>query len=109
MFKNILVYVFYAVISSYGLYKLKISSQILDIHFIIGFIFYGMGFLMWLFILKLHPLSIAFPIASGTLIVCTQIVGILFLNEKIGVLQSVGVTLICLGIIFTFFSNEVLP
>jgi len=100
-----LIYLVYASTSSYGLYKLKVSERLFDSHFFIGFFLYGTGFLIWLYILKLNPLSLAFPIASGALIVATQLVGVLLLEEKFTIIQSVGVTIIIIGIVITFISK----
>jgi multidrug transporter EmrE-like cation transporter len=88
--------------SCFGLYKLKMSNVILDQNFIIGFMTYGAGFVVWLIILKMNPLSIAFPIASGCLVIGTQIVGIYYLNEKTNWLQIAGVCLIIAGIILIY-------
>jgi multidrug transporter EmrE-like cation transporter len=70
--------------------------------YIIGFIAYGFGFIIWLVILKMNPLSIAFPIASGALIIATQIVGIFFLNEKANWVQIIGILVIIGGIYLTY-------
>lgn len=95
---NIALFGLYVVISSFGLYKLKSASGILSPEFAIGFASYGFGFLVWYYILTRLPLSIAFPIAAGSLIVATQIVGHEFLGEKIGFVHAGGIGLILVGI-----------
>jgi multidrug transporter EmrE-like cation transporter len=71
--------------------------------------FYVAGFFLWLLVLRWYPLSIAFPLAAGTLIVGSQILGIVLLSERYDALSIVGVSLILLGIavlaIFDFTRN----
>ncbi|MEW6696500.1 MAG: class I SAM-dependent methyltransferase [Bacillota bacterium] len=102
MIKNMMIFLTYMVVSSYGLYKLK-TSEFIDMNFITGTFFYGLGFLIWFLILKLFPLSVAFPIASGLLIISTQFVGIWFLSEKTNIYQISGVILIIIGIFLINF------
>ena len=100
MLNKLLFYVLYAVISSFGLYKIKISNLALNFDLILGGIFYVAGFLVWLVILKMNPLSTAFPIAAGSLIIATQIIGFFLLDEQINATKLIGVGLIILGFIF---------
>ncbi|MCM8594884.1 multidrug efflux SMR transporter [Accumulibacter sp.] len=96
---SIAVFVLYALLSTYGLYKIKAAPEILHPAFVIGFTAYGAGFLVWFYILRTTPLSLAFPVAAGTLILCTTLVGILLLAEKAHVLKLGGVALIVVGIV----------
>lgn len=100
MLNKILFYILYAAISSFGLYKIKISNLALNVDLILGGIFYVGGFLIWLMILKNNQLSIAFPIAAGSLILATQIIGFFLLNEQINTAKLIGIGLIILGFIF---------
>ena len=68
-----LILLVYATISSYGLYKLK-AEELLSLPFLIGFGFYGLGMLIWLGILRTTPISVAFPVAAGSLIIATQLI-----------------------------------
>ena len=91
----------YVVMSTYGLYQLK-SADFASLMFIIGFGFYGMGFLLWMLMLKSFPLSVIFPTAAGGLIVATQLTGHLFLNESLRPTQWAGVALVlvALGLLY---------
>ena len=95
----ILILIGYALISAYGLYLLKASSDILSVKFLIGGIFYGTGFLVWVIILRLYPLSLAFPVAAGMLIVSTQLFGIFLLGEQSSWQSLTGTGLIMSGIV----------
>lgn len=89
---------FYALISGYGLYRLKGSSEILSVEFLLGAFCYGFGFIIWLVMLRTYPLSLAFPAAAGTLILTTQIFGIVFLHEEFSWQAVSGTALITIGI-----------
>ena len=93
------VIIFYAIISSYGLYLLKAAHSIQSFGYIIGFFMYGVGFLIWLYILRTYPLSTAFPTAAGAMIVATQIAGVVFLKETLQPPIIIGSLLILIGII----------
>jgi multidrug transporter EmrE-like cation transporter len=88
----------YAMISAFGLYKLKATSDWVSIDFFVGLLFYGFGFLMWIYILRIFPLSIAFPIAAGSLVVATQLISYLLLKEPFSQLNILGIILIVIGI-----------
>ena len=94
--------VVYTVISAFGLYKIKAAAGTHDMSLWLGGLAYGAGFCLWLLILRLFPLSIAFPIAAGALIVATQAVGYLFLKEALPTLHLAGVALIVGGISLVF-------
>ncbi len=96
--QNTLAVLLYIGVSAFGLYKIKAAAQVMSVEFAIGFVMYGLGFLIWMYILLRMPLSVAFPIAAGALIVCTQLIGYFLLGEKITVIHSVGVTAIVIGI-----------
>ena len=89
----------YSTISSYGIYLLKSTQEILSYGFFIGAVFYVSGFFLWLFILRSYPLSIAFPMAAGALIIATQMIGAIFLNEILSLSSMMGSGLIIVGII----------
>ncbi len=104
MLKKTFIFLLYILISSFGLLRLKTSQKILDFDFVTGFSFYGLGFIFWLYILKSNPLSVAFPIASGGLIIATQVVGYLVLREQMSVTQIIGVMSIIIGITLIYFN-----
>lgn len=94
------IFTIYICLSLFGLFKLKEASYGLNFDFIFGFFCYGFGFVVWLVVLKLYPLSIAFPIAAGMLMVGTQIIGAMLLKEHVGLMNVGGVTLIWIGVIY---------
>ena len=95
---NVLILCIYAACSLYGLVLMK-AKDLLSLEFGLGLGLYGLGFLIWIFlILKEMPLSVAFPMAAGTLIIGSQISGWWLLQEKIYTVQVWGVLCILLGI-----------
>ena len=96
--------IFYALVSAYGLYLIKAAENWKSVSFVIGFGLYGSGFIIWLFILRLYPLSIAFPAAAGALIVATQVAGIVFLKEPLHLGAMAGIGFIAIGIILIYAS-----
>jgi drug/metabolite transporter (DMT)-like permease len=89
----------YAATSAYGLYRIKAAPRLVSIEFAAGFVLYGIGFLMWLFLLRRYPLSIVFPIAAGSLIIATQALAAVLLREPMPTMHIGGVALIILGIV----------
>lgn len=106
MLNTLLLFLGYALISSFGLYKMKLSGMQLNGDLILGGICYAIGFLVWLVILKNNPLSTAFPIAASSLIIATQIFGIFLLGESMGIGKVIGTFFIIIGIIMIYhFTN----
>ena len=93
------IIILYALTSAFGLVKIKMAQKLLSMDFMLGFFLYGAGFVVWLFILRKFPLSIAFPVAAGSLIIATQIFAYSLLHEEITLLQVVGAALIISGIV----------
>lgn len=103
---KILVFIIYALTSCLGLYFLKISNlKILTIEFMSGGILYGIGFLIWLYILKNNSLSLAFPIASGMLIIVTQVIGTCLLKENISLNNVIGSLFLIIGICIIYIKR----
>ena len=97
---QVAIMVAYVLVSIAGLSLIKSAGTAFTPSGIIGFAFYGLGFLLWIFvILKSMPLSVAFPVAAGALIVGSQISGWLWLKEGISGLHLVSVGLIVAGIV----------
>ena len=88
----------YALVSAVGLYKIKAAEGPADGALWLGAVAYGAGFVIWLLILRKFPLSFAFPIAAGSLIMATQAVGYAFLRETVSASHLAGVALIIAGI-----------
>ena len=78
---------------------MKAASSPFTPLFTFGLVSYGAGAGLWLIILRLHPLSMAFPIASGALMVGTTLVSVYFLKEAVSPLQVFGIILIGGGIV----------
>jgi multidrug transporter EmrE-like cation transporter len=99
---------FYTVISVAGMVQIKGAEAILTARFISGFTLYVVGFFIWIgIILRLLPLSSAFPIAAGSLMVGTQIAGWLFLNERMSAVHFIGVAMIMAGVVTVGLANQV--
>ena len=95
---HLLLLLLYVLLSVFGLYWLKASPAVMSVSFAGGFAAYAAGFGIWLYMLMRLPLSVIFPIAAGSLIVGTQIVGLFFLDEKISGMHWIGVVLVLVGI-----------
>ena len=66
---NALIIAFYATISAGGLALIKYNA-IASVLGIMGITLYGAGFAIWIgYIVKSLPLSVAFPLASGSVAV----------------------------------------
>lgn len=91
----------YVVASCMGLYLIKAADTWKSGVFLFGLFSYGLGASLWLVILRYFPLSFAFPVAAGGLIICTMLTGRLFLKEAISDPQLIGAALIIFGIFFT--------
>jgi len=83
-----------------GLYLLKVAPAWLTLKFFSGAVLYVLGAGIWLVILRTYPLSTAFPIAAGALMVGTTAIGYLFLNEQVSWANVAGVAAIFIGITF---------
>jgi multidrug transporter EmrE-like cation transporter len=92
----------YVAISSLGLVALKTAGGPMTLLFAAGLALYAIGFAVWYGMLTRLPLSVAFPIAAGSLIVATQIVGWLFLDESLPLIHLGGIALMLAGIAIVF-------
>lgn len=96
-------------------YSLKLGVSKLDINFsllnlpkilfsplvFLGFFLYGISSILWIYILKNLPLSIAYPTLSlGYILIL--FVSWKFLGESIGPMNIVGVFLIVVGVSLLF-------
>ena len=102
MLNNIFLYFGYALISSFGLYKIKLSNLAMNTDLFLGGFCYALGFLLWLWILKTNPLSIAFPLAASSLIIATQIFGYFLLGESFNSGKIIGIAIVIVGIVLIF-------
>ena len=93
------LFVIYISTSCFGLYLIKAAAGWKTPAFVIGFVLYGAGAVIWMAILRLMPLSFAFPIAAGSLMIGTMLTGAFFLNETIPAWHIAGVFMIITGIV----------
>jgi multidrug transporter EmrE-like cation transporter len=98
---NIALLLVYVFTSTAGLVLMKKAMAVqgyLSLLFASGLTLYLAGFGLWMLLLHRMPLSVAFPVASGALIVATQAAGILYLGEKMQPMHAAGAGLILLGL-----------
>jgi multidrug transporter EmrE-like cation transporter len=106
----------YALISSIGLWLVKkqlntfsylnlktIVALARNPEFIIGFLMYLAGFIYWFAILHRFNLSLAFPMASSSLIILTTLFSVVFLKEELMPWNWFGLVLIISGIILSSY------
>lgn len=96
------VLVFYVLVSVSGLTLLKSATVIPSLPFFVGGVLYGIGFAIWYILLRWLPLSVAFPVAAGALMIGTQIAGPVFLGEQISALHLVGIAVLLVGVSIIF-------
>lgn len=98
MWAKFAVAVVYVAVSLFGLYQMKAATPGLNLSYLTGVGAYALGFLLWLQVIRLFPLSTAFPLAAGALICGTQIVGVLLLGERYDGVKALGVVLMLAGL-----------
>jgi len=76
----------------------SIVSAILTPSLLLGFFFYGISAILWLFVLKSFPLSVAYPSLSLTYIFVLFLSAIFF-NESLSLMKFLGVFLIFGGVV----------
>lgn len=96
--RTVALFLAYIAVSCVGLFLIKSAGTWKSLTFLFGFSLYAGGAVMWMVILRLLPLSFAFPIAAGSLVIGTMLTGVIFLKETVGVWQSVGAAMIVAGI-----------
>lgn len=94
-----LFFLLYLSASLFGLYKLKVAELGFNLDFLLGVFAYGSSFFLWIVVLRWYPLSVVFPLAAGSLIVGTQLVGMHFLNEPLDRLSIFAIGLILAGLL----------
>ena len=97
--RNVALFAAYVLSSSFGLQYMKGAPTLASLPFVIGFGLYGGGFLLWMLILRSFPLSVAFPVSAGALMIGTTLCAALMLGEPVGRLHIGGIALILAGII----------
>ena len=90
----------YTVISVLGMALIKAADTAFSVKSVVGFALYGAGFLLWIgVILRLLPLSQAFPLAAGMLLLGTQFAGWFALGERLSPIHLSGVAFILIGVV----------
>lgn len=96
---RVLLLLTYTVSSVAGMALIKAAPALLSPKWLVGFALYLAGFGIWMgVILRLMPLSQAFPIAAGALMLGTQLVGWVVLKERITLPHLAGTALILMGV-----------
>lgn len=95
-----LIILAYAAMSAGGLALMKAAGKPASIEYVAGFGLYGAAFCVWLFlILPNLPLSIAFPVSAGAIVLATLVIGQTFLSEPATPAKIGGALLIVAGIV----------
>ena len=109
---NAVVFGAYALCSGCGLILLKIAmagnnlsfsnlkSVIFDLRFLVGFLLYVCGFLLWMYILSKYDLNVAFPIAMALFFLVSSFGSYFILGEIFSGKHIIGTVLCFLGIVF---------
>ena len=92
------IFPIYVTLSCYGLYLMKAAYSWTAISFLTGVILYVSGAIIWLAILRVYPISVAFPVASGALMIGTTLIGVFILKEHVSTMHIFGIVLIMIGI-----------
>ncbi|MFC5508373.1 SMR family transporter [Bosea massiliensis] len=100
--QHLLLLALYVGVSVSGLTLMKLRTELTDTMTWVGFALYGAGFGLWLLFLKRVPLSKAFPVAAGCLIIATQLCGWYFLKESISRSQMLGIAMMLLAVPLIF-------
>lgn len=79
-----------------------ISALISNTNIWIGAFFYSAAFLVYIYVLKVAPLSLAQPVITAGASVVTALAAIIIFRESMMLVNWLGLTLICVGIFFLF-------
>jgi multidrug transporter EmrE-like cation transporter len=74
----------------------RMAAMLMSPHVLGGLLLYGIGTLIWLFVLARAPLSIAYPFV-GLGFIMTAAMGAMVLGEAVTPLRMFGVLLIAIG------------
>lgn len=75
------------------LWRLVLMPQL-----ILGLLCFGSSFLLWIFVLRRLPLSVAYPMVSLNYLVVT-LLAVLVLHERFTAYKALGLGLIMLGVV----------
>ena len=71
----------------------------------IGGGFYALAFLGYIWALRIVPLSLAQPAITAGVSALTALVALLVLDESITLVNWIGLSFICLGVVFLFWGR----
>ena len=69
----------------------------LSLYTLVGILFYGLSFLLFIFFVSKLKIAIVVPVISGISNVCIVILGYMFFKERISMGQFAGIALIIIG------------
>lgn len=69
---------------------------------VVGFVFYGLGSLLYLKLLSLTELSKIYPPLTAYMLLAVMLIGIIFLHESITLWKIIGTMLILAGVFCVF-------
>jgi drug/metabolite transporter (DMT)-like permease len=95
---SIIILISYVFFSAIGLFLIKSSVSIYSTKMYLGLVMYAVGSLIWLILLRFLPLTLAFPLATGAMILGTGSIGVFFLHENFEILQILGAFFIMVGV-----------
>ena len=81
-----------------ALMKLASGRGLINLPMIAGVGAFGVSTLIYIVVLKYASLSFAYPVIIGSTAIVTCIVSVVVLNERLAVLQWLGIALIVAGI-----------
>ncbi|MEO8905333.1 MAG: SMR family transporter [Polyangiaceae bacterium] len=81
-----------------ALLKMAAGRGLINAPMIGGVAAYGLSTLLYVIVLKQANLSFAYPVIIGATMIVTCFVGVIVLNERLAVLQWLGIALIIAGI-----------
>ena len=100
MLKQILLFFVYAIVGTFGLYKIKVFGSWFDADFFLGCVAYAASSLIYLLIIRITPLSTSVPVLTSMLIVSTCLIGVWYFDEPLNFNKLIGIMFIIAGIIF---------
>jgi multidrug transporter EmrE-like cation transporter len=83
----------------------SVSALVSSYNIWLGALFYSAAFLVYIYVLKGIPLSLAQPVITAGASVVTALVAIILFRESMALVNWTGLILICVGIFFLFFGR----
>ena len=98
--------IFQTVLSVCGLYKIKSAPVVMSWDMCLGIGCYGVSFILWIWLLRVYPVTIVFPLALSLNLVATQMMGYWCLGEKFDFLQVMALICVAIAIILLAVSGR---